>query len=376
MIVFEYNYGIISVGDKMKVVISAGGTGGHIYPALAIINKIKEMEPNSEFLYIGTHNRMEKDIVPKHGIPFKSIEIYGFNRRQLLKNFKTIKCLIKAKKECKKIIKEFNPDIAIGVGGYVTFPVITAAHNLGIKTFIHEQNSVAGKANLTLSRYADLIGVSFKSSMIEFPKDKTIFTGNPCSEDAIKKSPISKSEFKLSKDKKLVLFVMGSLGSYKVNEFLIDTMKLFKNKDYEVLYVTGNNYYEEISKIKFPSNVKVVPYIDSMTRIMKNTDLIVTRAGASTLSEIIALDLPSILIPSPYVPNNHQFKNALDLVNNSAAILVEEKDLKGDILVRKIDSIVNDNKKLNEMKKGLKTLKVDNSAQIIYDNIKKIIDRK
>jgi len=376
MIVFEYNYGIISVGDKMKVVISAGGTGGHIYPALAIINKIKEMEPNSEFLYIGTHNRMEKDIVPKHGIPFKSIEIYGFNRRQLLKNFKTIKCLIKAKKECKKIIKEFNPDIAIGVGGYVTFPVITAAHNLGIKTFIHEQNSVAGKANLTLSRYADLIGVSFKSSMIEFPKDKTIFTGNPCSEDAIKKKPISKSEFKLSKDKKLVLFVMGSLGASTVNEFLIDTMKLFNNKDYEVLYVTGNKDYDKIKEIKFPKNVKVVPYIDSMTRIMKNTDLIVTRAGASTLSEIIALDLPSILIPSPYVPNNHQYKNALDLVNNNAAILIEEKELKEDILVRNIDEILNDEKKIKDMKKSLKTLKVDNSAEIIYKTIKNLIDRK
>lgn len=360
----------------MRVVISAGGTGGHIYPALAIINKIKEIEPKSEFLYIGTHNRMEKDIIPKHGIPFKSIEIYGFNRRNLLKNFKTIKCLIKARKDCKKMIKEFNPDIAIGVGGYVTVPVIMAAHSLGIKTFIHEQNSVAGKANLTLSRYVDLIGVSFKSSMNEFPKEKVIFTGNPCSEDAIKKTPMNKSEFKLSKNKKLVLFVMGSLGASKVNEFLIDTMKLFNNKEYEILYVTGNKDYDKIKQIKFPSNVKVVPYIDSMTRIMKNTDLIVTRAGASTLSEIIALDLPSILIPSPYVPNNHQYKNALDLVNAKASVLIEEKELKGDIIVRNIDKIINDDNKLNSMKKSLKTLKVDNSAQIIYNNIKKIIDGK
>ena len=178
----------------MKVIISAGGSGGHIYPALAIINKIKEKEPNSEFLYIGTHNRMEKDIVPEHNIPFKSIEIYGFNRRNLFKNFKVLSCLIKAKKECKKIIKEFNPDIVIGVGGYVTVPVITAAHNLGIKTFIHEQNSIAGKANKMLSKYVDLIGVSLKSSISEFPKDKTIFTGNPCSENAIKTEKISKTK--------------------------------------------------------------------------------------------------------------------------------------------------------------------------------------
>lgn len=360
----------------MRVVISAGGTGGHIYPALAIINKIKEIEPNSEFLYIGTHNRMEKDIIPKYNIPFKTIEIYGFNRKKLLKNFKTIKCLISAKTKCRKIISEFNPDIVIGVGGYVTVPVILSAHFLGIKTFIHEQNSVAGKANLILSKYVDLIGVSFKSSIDEFPKEKTIFTGNPCSEDAIKKKSLDKSELGLSKNKKLVLFVMGSLGASNVNEFLVETMNLFNNKDYEILYVTGNNDYERIIKNKFPSNVKVVPYIENMTRIMKNTDLIVTRAGASTLSEIIALNIPSILIPSPYVPNNHQYKNAMDLVNSNAAILVEEKDLKNDVIVRNIDELFNNPKKYYEMKENLKSLKIDNSATIIYESIKKLIDRK
>lgn len=360
----------------MKVIISAGGTGGHIYPALAIINKIKEVEPKSEFLYIGTHNRMENDIVPKKGIPFKPIEIYGFNRHNLLKNFKTIKCLIKAKKECIKIIKEFKPDIVIGVGGYVTVPVIMAAHKLKIKTFIHEQNSVAGKANITLSKYADLIGVSFKSSMKDFPSEKVIFTGNPCGEDALKTSIADKREFKLSINKKLVLFVMGSLGASKVNEFLVKCMPKFKNKDYEILYVTGNSDYDSIIKNKFPSNVKVVPYIDTLSRVMKVTDLIVTRAGASTLSEIIALDLPSILIPSPYVPNNHQYKNALDLVNNNAALLLEEKDLEEEKLVSMIDSVINDDKKLKDMKNNLKSLKVNDSAKIIYDNIKKLIDRK
>ena len=364
------------VGDMMRVIISAGGTGGHIYPALAIINKIKEKEPNSEFLYIGTHNRMEKDIIPKENIPFKSIEIYGFNRKHFLKNFKTFKCLIKAKRECKKIVKEFRPDIAIGVGGYVTYPVITASHKLGIKTFIHEQNSIAGKANLAMARYVDLIGVSFKSSMSEFPKDKVVFTGNPCGENALKVIPAKKSEFKLSDNKKLVLFVTGSLGASTVNNFLTDTMKLFNNKDYEILFVTGNNFYDDVIKNKFPNNVKVVPYIDNLARIMKKTDLIVTRAGASTLSEIIALDIPSILIPSPFVPNNHQYKNALDLVNNDAAILIEEKDLKGDILIRTIDDIIYDDKKLNSMKRNLKSLKVDNSADLIYQNIKKLIDRK
>ena len=366
----------MGIGDNMKVVISAGGTGGHIYPALAIINKIKEKEPNSEFLYIGTHNRMEKDIVPKYGIPFKTIEIYGFNRKNLFKNFKTIKCLLTAKSKCKKIIKEFNPDVVIGVGGYVTAPVIMAGHSLKIKTFIHEQNSIAGKANLMLSKIVDLIGVSFKSSIKEFPKDKTIFTGNPCMEDAVKKEAMDKKELGLAKDKKLVLFVMGSLGSSKVNEFLVNTMGLFKDKDYEILYVTGKNDYEEISKKKFGGNVKIVPYIDNMTRIMKNTDLIVTRSGASTLSEIIALNLPSILIPSPYVPNNHQYVNAMDLVNEKSAVLMEEKDLNSEKLVKEIDNLLNDDKRLKEMKQNLNKLKVDGSATIIYDNIRKLIDGK
>lgn len=359
-------------GGYVKVIISAGGTGGHIYPALAIINKIKEKEPNSEFIYIGTHNRMEKDIIPKQGIPFKQIEIYGFNRKKITKNFKTIKCLYNSYKECIKIIKEFKPDIVIGVGGYVTAPVILAAHKLKIKTFIHEQNSVAGASNKLLSNFTDLIGVSFKSSITEFPKNKTIFTGNPCSENAIKVKEASKKEFSLSENKKLVLFVMGSLGSSKMNEFLIKTMTLFKNKDYEVLFVTGKD--NNIDKEKMPSNVKVVPYIDNMTRIMKKTDLIVSRAGASTLSEIIALNIPSILIPSPYVPNNHQYKNALDLINNNACVLIEEKDLKGDILVRSIDDILNNPKKMSEIKENLNKLKVINSATIIYENIKKLVD--
>lgn len=360
----------------MKVIISAGGTGGHIYPALAIINKIKEKEPNSEFLYIGTHNRMEKDIVPKHGIPFETIEIYGFNRKKLHKNFKTIKCFMGAIKKCKKLIKEFNPDIVIGVGGYVTGPVIYSAKRLGYKTFIHEQNSVPGKANLFLSKYADRIGVSFKSTIKEFPEYKTVFTGNPCSENALKIEPAKKSEFGLRDNKPLVLFVMGSLGSSRVNDFLIKTMSLFNGKDYEVLYVTGASEYDNLKDIKLPSNVKMVPYIENMPRIMKKTDILVSRAGASTLSEIIALELPSILIPSPYVPDNHQYKNALDLVNKEAAILIEEKNLKGDILVLTIDKLLSDKSALNEMKNNLKDLSIPESATKIYNEINEIIDRK
>lgn len=359
----------------MRVIVTAGGTGGHIYPALAMINKIKEMEPNSEFLYIGTHNRMEKDIVPKYNIPFETLEIYGFNRKKLYKNFKVLKCLIKSRKKCKRLIKEFKPDIVIGFGGYVTAPVISVAHKLGYKTVIHEQNSIPGMSNKYLMKKVDLICVSLKSSLKFFPDDKTIFTGNPCGEDAIKKPKVEKQKLGLSKNKKLVLIVMGSLGASTVNDYIVNTMNLFDKKNYEILFVTGKQDYEKISKNSHPNNVFIVPFIDNLTRIMKQTDLIITRAGASTLSEIIALNIPSILIPSPYVPNNHQFKNALDLVNNNAAYLLEEKNLKEDILVKKIDELLKNKDKYYEIKNNLNKLKIDNSASIIYENIKKL-DRK
>lgn len=353
----------------MRVVVTAGGTGGHIYPALAIINKIKEKYPNSTFLYIGTHNRMEKDIIPKQGIPFKSIEIYGFNRKNPFKNVKTIRCFLKSLKDTKKYLKEFKPDIVIGVGGYVTGPVIYMAHRLGYKTLIHEQNSSPGKANRFLSRYVDTIAVSFKSSIKYFPEYKTTFTGNPCGEEATQAKSVPIQEMGLKKEKKTVLFVMGSLGSSKINDFLVKTMSLFKNKEYQIVFVTGKNYEEEMRKYTFPPNVKVVSYMENMPGFMKNIDLIVSRAGASTLSEIIALQVPSILIPSPYVPDNHQYKNAMDLVSKKAAILLEEKDLKGDILLREIDALMNSPVTLTKMKEALESLQVKNSGAKILELI-------
>ncbi len=356
----------------MRVIISAGGTGGHIYPALAIINKIKEKEPDSEFLYIGTHNRMEKDIVPSKGLPFKSIEMYGFSKK-IFKNFKTVKCLFKAFGECRKIIREFNPDIVIGVGGYVTVPVIVSAHKLGYKTFLHEQNALPGKSNKYLSKYCDLIGVSFESSLDKFPKDKAIFTGNPCSEDALKAPIVLKSTLGLSATKKLVLIVMGSLGAGRVSKYLEKELNYFKDKDYEVLFVTGKGSYEEVMKYSYPKNVKIIPFYEGLTSVMKKTDVMVSRAGASTLSEIIALEVPSVLIPSPYVANNHQYLNALDLVNKDAALMIEERDLLDGILVKKVDSLINDEIKIKEIKNNLRGMQIKDSASIIYDNLKRVV---
>lgn len=357
----------------MRVIISAGGTGGHIYPALAIINKIKEKEPDSEFLYIGTHNRMEKDIVPAKGIPFKSIEMYGFSKK-IFRNVKTVKCLFKAFKECKKMIREFNPDIVIGVGGYVTVPVIVSAKKLGYKTFLHEQNSLPGKSNKFLSKYCDLVGVSFESSLDKFPLGKAIVTGNPCSEDALKAPVLLKSTLGLSATKKLVLIVMGSLGAGRVSKYLESELQKFEGKEYEVLFVTGKSSYDEVMRHSYPKNVKIIPFYEGLTSVMKKTDVMVSRAGASTLSELIALEVPSILIPSPYVANNHQYLNALDLVNQNAALMIEEKDLEEGSLIKKVDELINNEEKMEEIKVNLRKMQVHDSATVIYNNLKRIVN--
>ena len=357
----------------MRIVISAGGTGGHIYPAIAIINKIKEEEPKSDILYIGTSDRMEKDLIPELGIKYKAINVRGLKRKITLDNVKVLYQFLKARKECKKIIEEFNPDIVIGAGGYVTGPVIWAAKKLGKKTFIHEQNSVVGLSNKYLTKYADKIGVSFESTLSCFPKEKAVLTGNPCSEKAIKMKKANKEDYGLDKNKKLVLIVMGSLGSKTVNDKIVSFLDSFKNKDYQVLFVTGNSYYEKVKKLRVPSNVKIEPFIYEMPSLMKVTDLIITRAGASTMSEILVLNVPSIFIPSPYVTNNHQYKNAMDLVNKNAGLILEEKDLTKDNLINLIDKTLSNKEQYNTIKNNLKELGIKDSSSRIYQVLKEMI---
>lgn len=357
----------------MRVIISAGGTGGHIYPAIAIINKIKKEEPNSEFLYIGTTDRMEKKLIPELGIKYEEIEISGLKRKITLENFKVIYKFIKSREKCKKIIKEFDPDIVIGTGGYVTGPVIWAAKKLGKKTFIHEQNSVVGLSNKYLTKYADKIGVSFSSTLKLFPKEKVVLTGNPCSEKALNMKKAKKEEYGLSQDKKLVLIVMGSLGSKTINEKILSYIKEFRNKEYEVMFITGESYYEIARKTRTPENVKIVPFINDLPSLMKSSDLIVTRAGASTISEILVLNLPAIFIPSPYVTNNHQYKNAMDLVTKNAALILEEKDMNKDSLIKLIDNTLKNKELYDNLKNNLKDLGIKNSGERIYEVLKGMI---
>ena len=283
---------------------------------------------------------MEKDLSPSMNIPYEPIEITGFIRKITFENFKTLTRFLKARKKCLQIIKEFKPDVVIGAGGYVTAPVIWAAKKLGHKTFIHEQNSVIGLSNKYLTKYVDKIGVSFESTLQEFPLEKVSLTGNPCSEKAINTPIAKKSDFDLDENKKLVLIVMGSLGSKTINEKMTEYIYGFRNKNYEILYVTGEAHYEKIKNKRLPDNVKVVPFIKDLPSIMKKTDLMISRAGASTMSEIMALGIPTIFIPSPYVTNNHQYKNAKDLVDKDAALMIEETDLNKTVLIKMIDDII------------------------------------
>lgn len=357
----------------MRVVISAGGTGGHIYPALAIINKIKEKEKKCDILYIGTTDRMEKDIVPKLGVKYVGIEMEGINRKKLLSNISVFIKYKKAINKAKKAIKEFKPDVVIGVGGYITAPVLIAAHKLKIKTVIHEQNSVPGVSNKLISKYADKICVSLPNTVSYFNKEKTVYTGNPRSEEIINIKPALKKDFGLDEDKKLVLIVMGSLGSTTMTKKIKELVPHFKDKDYQVLIVTGKSYYGEFKKINLSKNVKIVPFLENMINLLKKTDLIISRAGASTIAEITAIGLPSILVPSPYVTNNHQYLNAKELEDYKASKLVSEKDFCPEVIVSLVDDILNNKTLYNEMKKNSLKLGVPSSATKFYDEVKKVI---
>ena len=355
----------------MRYVVSAGGTGGHIYPAISIIKKIKEIDKEAEVLYIGTTTRMESTIVPKEGIPYFGVNMIGLKKD--LSIFKAGILFLKAIRTCKKKIKEFKPDIVIGVGGYITTPVIKAANSLHIPTVIHEQNSIPGKSNKFLTKKVDKIFVSLPGSFKYFPKEKTILTGNPRSQEVYNAKVIDKKELGLSKDKKLVLIVMGSLGSETINAALLDAIPKFNEVDYEIIIVTGKDHFDEFKDIKANKNVFVKPYLDNMSNILCNVDVIVSRSGASTIAEITSLGIPSILVPSPYVANNHQYFNAKELVDNGASILLEEKDFNANNLLEKIDLLMKDRVLYNEMHEEALKLSNHQSCDLIYKEIKELI---
>lgn len=357
----------------MRAIVVAGGTGGHIYPAIAIINKIKEKEQGSEILYIGTTDRMEKDIIPNLGINYIGLEMSGLNRKNIFKNLEVLKKYKKAITDAKREIKKFDPDVVIGVGGYITLPVLTAANSLGYKTIIHEQNSIPGLSNKMLARFTDCVCVSLPNSVKLFKNKNVVYTGNPRSEEIIDVAKVTKKDLGLDSTKKLVIIVMGSLGSLTMTNKLKEIITGFSGKKYQVIVVTGKGYFDNYKDLKIPGNVRIVPYMDNLINVMKDTDLLVSRAGASTIAEITAIGLPAILVPSPYVTHNHQYMNAKELEDLGACRIVTEEDFSKEAIIKEIDNLLNDSKTYVEMREASKKLGVVDSATRIYTEIRKLI---
>ena len=361
----------------MKMIISAGGTGGHIYPALAIVKKFQKVDKNFEVLYIGTHNRMENKIVPQENIPYESLKIYGFSKSAIGRDIKNLGYIFKSFYKCIDIMNEFKPDIVVGVGGYVTMPVIMAAKKLKIKTVIHEQNSIPGKTNKFLSRGVDKVFLSFKESEKYFSKEVScVYTGNPSGDNVINLKPMNKETLGFNKDKKLIIVTSGSLGSSALNNKLVEFLKLSSKEDYEVLFITGNGNYDTfVKENKFSKNIKVLPYLDNLASLFKSSDLVIGRAGAGTISELLMAKVPSILVPSPNVANNHQFYNAKDLDDAKLSIMIEEKDLTGENLYEKVKKLLTKNdEEYQNILKNLKNHENINSSDKIYDEIRRLVN--
>lgn len=328
--------------NSMKIAIVAGGTGGHVYPAITLAEELQKR--GNEILFIGSSTRMEKDVVPKSGFNFIGLDVDIF-AGGIFNKIHSLLTINKAKKKCKNLLKGF--DMAIGFGNYISVPVILAAKELGLKTVIHEQNSYAGKANKMLDTKVDLVIGSYIENKKQFKNKKTLILGNPQSSKAlmVKNDPKVLKKLGLDPNKKTVVIFMGSLGSQTVNKVVMDYFKL-TDGSYQIVYATGKQNYETvINGVEQKDYIKCFESIDG-ANVMKNSTLLVCRAGATTLSEITAMGMPAIIIPSPYVPNNHQFFNAKALVDKNAALMIEEKDLTADKLNDTINGIINDGPKL------------------------------
>lgn len=345
----------------MKFLIAAGGTGGHITPGVAIANKLKELGHDVKFL--GTSTGMEVDLVPKAGYELKIIRAKGLHRGFSLKNIKTIKSLFDGILDVKKIIDEEKPDMVIGTGGYVTAPAIMAAIQKKIPTMIHESNALPGKTTTWLSKRVDCIAVGFEAAKKRLPKAKNIvYTGNPTKmHGAFSYNEIRK---KLNITKPLVLVFGGSQGAKKINETMISLINETEIKDYQIIYATGpKNYDDIISKIKVQNeNVKIKKYIYNMEEIMSASDIAVCRSGALTITELGIVGVPSILIPLPTAAENHQYYNAKTIEDTGAGVIIEENDLTKEKLEKSIKEMLNNEEKLNKMKKN--ALKKENLGAI------------
>lgn len=371
----------------MRIIFAGGGTAGHINPALAVAGYIKSKDEDVEILYVGAVNSMEEKLAKKAGFKFKGIIISGFSRKisfnSLKKNIVTIKRIFTSSIESKKIIKEFKPDICMGTGGYVSGPVLKTAHKMGIPIIIHEQNAYPGIANKMLSKYAEKVMLASKEAKKYFNKKcDIVITGNPVRTEVIEADEKLCKE-KLNLDSRpLVLSFGGSLGARKINEAVADLIEnTCKDDKYYHIHAYGKYgaWFNDLLKqrgidIKRHKNLDIREFIEDMDVCLAAADIVICRAGAITLSELQVKGKVAILIPSPNVAENHQYYNAMDMVNNDAAVIIEEKDLEEKCLVDKVDKILNDKTIFTKLKINSQKMSIIDTNQRIYDIMKTVVN--
>ena len=367
--------------SSYKVIISGGGTGGHIYPAIAIAKKILEIKKDSEILFVGAKGRMEMEKVPEEGFEIVGLNVVGIQRSMsingILKNLKFPFLLMKSLNHARKIIKDFQPNIVVGVGGYASGPTLRMAHRLKIPTLIQEQNSYAGLTNKWLSKKTKKICVAYENMNQFFEPTKLVLTGNPVRKDIENldaKLSEAKTYFKVSKNEKVILVLGGSLGAKSINEGILNSIHTIKDKPIKLLWQVGKRYFESIenqlNQINIP-NVKALAFIKRMDLAYSIADIVISRAGALSISELTLAGKPSILVPSPNVSEDHQTKNAMSLVNKSAAILVEDKQT--DSLLRTALDLLEQENQLNTISKNAKKMGKPNASDDIVKEIFKLI---
>lgn len=367
---------------NIKVIISGGGTGGHIFPAISIANAIKEQCPDAEILFVGAEGRMEMQRVPDAGYRIVGLPVAGFDRKNLLKNFSVLIKLAKSQWKARKIIREFRPDVVVGVGGYASGPTLKTAGMMGIPTLIQEQNSYAGVTNKLLAKNARKICVAYDGMEAFFPAEKIILTGNPVRQELMSKK-ITREEaicsFHLDPQKKTILILGGSLGARTLNESVMDHLDEIRKSGVQFIWQTGKFYYEQAMKtVKNAgemSNLYVTDFIKDMTCAYTAADLVISRAGAGSISEFCLLNKPVILVPSPNVAEDHQTKNALALVNKQAAIYVKDAEAKEKLIAVALKT-VNNKEALQELSRNIAQLALPDSATIIAKEVIGLTDSK
>ncbi|MGA9174987.1 MAG: undecaprenyldiphospho-muramoylpentapeptide beta-N-acetylglucosaminyltransferase [Thermoactinomyces sp.] len=361
-----------------RILLSGGGTGGHIYPALAIARAVKKRYPEVEIAYIGTEKGLESRIVPKEGnIRFYTVEIQGFKRSISWDNVNTIRKFLRAVRKSKQYIQEFNPDVVVGTGGYVSGPAVYAAHQLGIPTLIHEQNVVLGLTTKFLSRFVDVVAISLEESQKYLSRaHRIVFTGNPRATEVVQANAAAgrKSLGITDPHRPIILIFGGSRGAKAINEAVLQMVPYVKEMPQaHFVYVTGEVHYEQIrSQIPEMENLDVKPFIYNMPDVLAATYLVVGRAGASTIAELTALGLPSILIPSPYVTNNHQEANARWLEEQGASKMLLESECTGENLWSEIKRLVENTDEHHAMSEAARRLGRPQAAEVLVDELEKI----